>query len=128
MGPRFLKFATVGGVTTFFGIALYALLLLFFQVNLFAAYILVFVASVTLSYALNARFNYQVPWSFGSYARFMSSYGVGFAVGFILITIMKAATVPLSDFWIAMAAIPLRFVVTFLFADRAMAAHAARKT
>lgn len=122
MVGRLLKFFTVGGVTTLFGITLYALLLLGFKANLFLAYVIVFTASVTFSYFLNARFNYRIAPGLRTYFQYLQSYAVGFAVGFFLIALCKALAVPLADFWIAMLSIPLRFAITFLLADRAMAA------
>ncbi|MEO1700941.1 MAG: GtrA family protein [Pseudomonadota bacterium] len=121
MGTRLLKFATVGGLTTVFGVLLYALFLAVLGVNLFVAYIIVFFASVTFSYLLNTHYNYRAPVSWSLYRRFIGSYAIGFAVGFCLIAGCKMLAVPLPDFWIAMLTIPVRFLVTFLLADRAMA-------
>lgn len=122
MLDRLLKFFTVGGVTTLFGITLYALLLLVLKANLFLAYVIVFTASVTFSYFLNARFNYRIAPGRRTYIQYVQSYAVGFAVGFVLIALFKALGVPLADFWIAMLSIPLRFAITFVLADRAMVA------
>ncbi|MEN0000149.1 MAG: GtrA family protein [Pseudomonadota bacterium] len=123
MVDRLLKFFTVGGVTTLFGVTLYGLLLLVLNANLFLAYVIVFAASVTFSYFLNARFNYRIAPSLRTYIHYVQSYAVGFAAGFVLITICKALAVPLADFWIAMLSIPFRFAITFLLADRAMVAR-----
>ena len=115
---KFLKFSSVGAVTTTFGLILYYILLEMLELPLYPVYVVVWLLSVVLSYSLNTRFNYKRAFNIKELIKFCGSYLSGLLFGLLLLFLLRLANLGLTDFVLTIIVIVPRFILVFLFVDK----------
>lgn len=115
---RFVKFGSLGGITTVFGIALYFLLLKVLGMKLIIAYPIVFTLSVLFSYILNTYFNYKIPPSWANLLNYYKGYILSAIIGYVLLLILKFLLPDWDEFVIAMILVVIRLLMTFFFVEK----------
>ena len=115
---KFLKFSSVGAVTTTFGLILYYILLEMLDLPLYPIYVVVWLLSVVLSYSLNTRFNYKRAFNIKELIKYCGSYLSGLLFGLLLLFLLGLANLGLTDFVLTIIVIVPRFILVFLFVDK----------
>jgi len=115
---RFLKFGSLGGITTVFGIVLYFLFLKILGIKLIIAYPIVFTLSVLFSYILNTYFNYKIPPTWANLLNYYKGYILSALIGYVLLVILKTLLPEWDEFIIAMILVFIRLLMTFFFIEK----------
>lgn len=115
---RFLKFGSLGGVTTLFGITLYYFFLKIVNLDLLIVYPIVFSLSVFFSYILNTYFNYKSPPSLRGLLSYYKSYIISALIGFAILLALKFLLPNWDEFVIAMILVVVRLFMTFFLIEK----------
>jgi len=117
---KFLKFSSVGVATTLFGILSYYILLERMSLPLYPVYAGVWVTAVFISYALNTFYNYKDRFRCKDLLRFYGNYLSALVLGLILLALLKAADLGLSDFILTVLIIIPRFILVFFLVEKSI--------
>lgn len=119
---RFLKFASVGVLTTLFGLSANFVLLKFFGTPLFLTYAGVYLSNILLSYFLNARYTFQVKRKWNHLLLYYLVYFSSMVLGLGILRLFKTM-LPFEDWVFPFMVFPFTMLWNFFFVSKVLKKH-----
>jgi putative flippase GtrA len=113
---RLIGFVNVGLLMTAISAAVLYLLLVIFNWQIYIAYSVVYLASILLSYLLNARFVFKKVFSWVHLGAYYIAYFSGMLIGISIISVLKHHFC-FNDFANSCLVIPVTLIWNFLFSS-----------
>ncbi|GAB1367042.1 hypothetical protein MASR1M36_19130 [Candidatus Cloacimonadaceae bacterium] len=110
---KFYRFVFVGGVVTIFSLVLIYVFLKLLETPLVPTYILVYVATIFVSYLLNANYTFKKKRSWQSILMFYGSYVLTLGLGTGALGLLKKY-LAYENWILAFMVVPFTMVVNFL--------------
>mgnify|MGYP000138116480 CR=1 FL=1 len=114
---KFLKFGSIGGAITFFGLIGYYICLEVYNFSVYPVYIILNLIAVVASYLLNSKFTFKKKRNFADSIKYQIIYIFGILFGLLLIYLLELYT-PLQSFYIVVLIIPLRVAFTYVLVSK----------
>lgn len=114
---RLIKFGSIGGFITIFGIIGYYICLEIYNFSIYPTFIVLNIIAVIFSYLLNTKFTFRKKRNLHDSIRYYIIYLTGIAIGLGLIYLIENNT-SLKPFFIVLLIIPIRVFITYLMVSK----------
>lgn len=111
---QFLKFFSVGTLTTTISIGFYYVAFSILDLPLYSSYIAIYIMMISLSYVLNAKITFKQDRNKKTLIKYFLTYLFGMLIGLCFLRVMEMIT-PLSNFVLSIMIIIPRTVIVFIF-------------
>jgi putative flippase GtrA len=114
---RFLKFATVGAISTASSLTANFVLLKYFQTPLYTTYICVYVSAILFSYFLNTRYTFKTKRNWKDLIFYYMIYFTSMGLGVSLLRLYRWL-LPFENWVLPFLVFPFTMLWNFIFVSR----------